>query len=147
MEHQERERIIEILNEHGSMIGNDSRETNELIKLMKQLNCSTQNKTLEAKIKSEMLYLANVMGYVCDKKTNKSRQKEVIAQRDAIARLTFQKYDKYTRINQVVAEFFDKDRTTGIHMNYRTETRHELKDYLFMYYYNKLVEESVKEAA
>lgn len=147
MKHEQRERIIEILKQYGEMIGTDSAETDVLIGLMKQIYCKAENVELEKKILNRMHELSSIIEYTNDTATNKCRQDNLVAMRDAIARMVFDEYGSYPRITELVGEYFDKDRTTGIGMDKRSNDRKETKDNLFMYYYQKLLERQIEIAA
>lgn len=147
MKHEQRDRIIEILKQHGEMIGTDSYETDVLIGLMKQIYCKAENVELEKKILDRMHELSSIIEYTNDAETNKCRQDNLVAMRDAIARMVFDEYGSYPRITELVGEFFDKDRTTGIGMDKRSKDRKDTNDSLFMYYYTKLVDRQMEIAA
>jgi hypothetical protein len=146
MEYKDRQRIIDILQEHGDMIGNSSDEARSLIKEMKQIRCRN-NTNRDKLIEDEMESLCERLSYEPSEENNKNRETDLIAIRDSVARVIFDKYPDHPKISTIVGEFFSKDRTTGIHMNKRSLDRIDSNDPLFMMFYSKLVVETVKDAA
>jgi hypothetical protein len=147
MKLEDRDRIIEILKFQGEMIGNDSEEAIRLIKQMKQVGVSAFDQSIEGKIKEELTMLCSLINYTNDEKTNKCRIPDVISMRDAVTRVVCDKFYKYPRVGNVVANFFMKDRSTGYHMDRRTKQRVETNDPMFMFHYNNLLAEISKLAS
>lgn len=147
MKQEQKDRIIEILKQHGEMIGTDTLETNVLIGIMKKIYCKDKNVELEKKIINRMNQLSSIIQYTNNSETNKCRRDSLVSMRDSIARMVFDEYGSYPRITELVGEYFDKDRTTGIGMDRRSNERRETKDRLFMYYYTKLLEHQIEIAA
>lgn len=140
MKHESKKRIIQILQEYGDWIGNDSRETDELIKEMNQIRAVEVDLSLKKEIEEYMKYLCQLIGYEPTEENNSSRKIEIVTIRDAIARHTFDKYSKYVIAKSVVASFFGKDRASGYQMEERTKFRIETGDEVFINIYNRLTE-------
>lgn len=129
------------------MIGNDSQEANQLIREMRQVGVSCVNSNVEDKIKTDIANLCVIINYNADEETNKSRKIALVAMRDAVCRIVCDKYPDYPRVQNVAGEFFGKDRSLGYNIDSRTKNLLESKDKLFMFYYNYLLSEYVKQAA
>ena len=134
---KEKNRIIEILEYYGNLIGTDQEETSELVNKMKLIYCSDKDLTIEGEIRNEMLRLCAVIGYEITDKNNQSREVERVPMRDAVARRIVEEYDGYSRLPTVLGLFFGKDRSTGNAMINRSQIRLEAKDELFMRHYNR----------
>lgn len=139
MTQQEKDRIIEIIRQHGELIGNDSEEADNLISKMQFIKAVTFDLTIEEEIQSELEYLSNQLGYVPSVENNRTRNEEFVSMRDAISRVVFDKFSNYGNLYHVLADYFEKDRTSILSMDRRTKNKVETKDLIFMRYYNKLI--------
>ncbi len=143
MEYVKKERIIEILEFHSSMIGVDSSEIDGLISALRFVKSKDRNLTIEERIDADLASMCEVLGY--DKQYNVSRKIEHVAMRHSMSLLTYDRYNDYTRIFNVLGKFFEKDRSSGHAMVARAQERLEVKDKLFMYYYQGLVSKMIKK--
>jgi hypothetical protein len=138
---QEKQRVIEILEYYGNLIGTDKEETTELAKKVDQIYITDKDLTIEAAIQNEMFRLCAIIGYEITDENNKSRQGERVPMRDAVAKRIVEEYDGYSRLPTVLGLFFGKDRSTGNAMIVRSQIRLEAKDELFMRHYNRTFEQ------
>lgn len=138
MKKESKNRIIEILEEYGGLIGVDSKETEKLISEMKQIRALEVEPTLVQEIQDYMTYICQLIGYEPTEENNNSRKMEIIGIRDAIARHTFDKYGSLVVTRKVVSDFFGKDRASGYQIEKRTQFRLEINDSLLVPVYNRI---------
>ena len=140
MTQEEKDKIIEILKFHGSMIGVDSEECAQLVSKMNLIHYSYKVESIEEEIFVEMNRLCEGIGYEVSKKNNKSREGMRVPMRDVVVKRTVEQFPYYPRLPHVVGEFFNKDRSTGHSMISRGISMDKKKDAWVMREYNKTCE-------
>ena len=138
MTQHEKKRTIEILEFHGSMIGNDQDECSQLINQVRNVYCTAPIESVEDKITLRMEQLCHAIGYNATEDNNKSRAGNLVPMRDAITKAVMDEFVGYLRMPHALGFFFGKDRSTGIAMMQRSNLRHEMNDKMFMYHYDKI---------
>jgi hypothetical protein len=139
---EEKQRVIEILEYYGSLIGTDQEEMTKLAKKVDQIYITDKDLTIEAAIQNEMFRLCAIIGYEITDENNQSRQGERVPMRDAVVRRIVEDFDGYSRLPTVVGLFFGKDRSTGNAMVTRSSIRLETNDEMFMRHYNRTFEQT-----
>ena len=137
MTQKEKDKVVEILDFYGSMIGTDSVECLSLISTVKQLNCSDKNKSLDDEICNEANRICSLIGYVVNEENNKSQGNHMVPMRDAVAQRLSEQFFWYDRLPLVIAGFFGKDRSTGYASIVRAKKMLGIKDEMFMTHYRK----------
>jgi len=139
MKYENRERIIDILKWHSELIGTDPQELKTLVSEMMQIQTHAISLSLEEEIHIQMATFCAALDYEPTPENNHCRDKDLIVKRDVISKMIVDQYFAYPRLPHVISEFFGKDRSTGNNMVSRCKIRHETKEILFMYHYNRLV--------
>jgi len=137
MTQEDKNKIVEILRFHGSMIGIDESECKDLILKVKRVYCSDQNLSMEEEMHNEMKRLCSMIGYEATKENNKAQEVVKVAMRDAVSKRILEQYPHYPRLPHVIGDFFGKERSTGHSMIIRSEKMYKINDSLFMHEYNK----------
>lgn len=139
MTHEQQRRIIDILSQHGQLIGVSDSEVNDLINAVKFIKCRSINPTVDEQVVNELHELCRMVHYTPNKKNNKDRHIEMVAKRDAVAKVIFDRYEIYGHPVHVLVDFFGKDRTSILAQGKRVNNRLETKDPIFMRYYSELI--------
>lgn len=137
-------RIIAILEEHGSMIGNSSEETNQLINELRLVRHYVYDETIETKAIKLINVLCELLDYNASIEENKKRDPDSVLNRDLVCRIVADAFPNYSRIVMLLKKKFNKDRTTIISALDRTEGYMHIQDPFFMTGYQNLMSKLTK---
>ena len=132
MTKKQQERILGILDEYNTWIGVDKEDIEELKQQVRIIKTMDKDASVEERVVDEVKYWATVLEYSLDKETNANRNQILVAKRDVITFKVAEKFSFYAPLEYVLAETFDKDRSTMLAAIRRCKERLEMNDPLFM---------------
>ena len=138
MKKEEKQAIIDILNQWRDMIGVDGRNVDVLIDKVNQIYIPEPIDIQEVDvIKADIANMCDQIKY--DVKQNKVRGVDNTTKRMAIYKASEIKYGRTSSMECAVKEFFDKDRTTLLHWRNKSDDLIDIKDPMFITYVNQLI--------
>jgi hypothetical protein len=138
MKKEEKQAIIDILNQWRDMIGVDGRNVDVLIDRVNQIYIPEPIDIQEVDvIKADIANMCDQIKY--DVKQNKVRGVDNTTKRMAIYKASEIKYGRTSSMECAVKEFFDKDRTTLLHWRNKSDDLIDIKDPMFVTYVNQLI--------
>jgi len=138
MKKEEKQAIIDILNQWRDMIGVDGRNVDVLIDRVNQIYIPEPIDIQEVDvIKADIANMCDQIKY--DVKQNKVRGVDNTTKRMAIYKASEIKYGRTSSMECAVKEFFDKDRTTLLHWRNKSDDLIDIKDPMFITYVNELI--------
>jgi len=138
MKKEEKQAIIDILNQWRDMIGVDGRNVDVLIDRVNQIYIPEPIDIQEVDvIKADIANMCNQIKY--DVKQNKVRGVDNTTKRMAIYKASEIKYGRTSSMECAVKEFFDKDRTTLLHWRNKSDDLIDIKDPMFVTCVNQLI--------
>jgi hypothetical protein len=138
MKKEEKQAIIDILNQWRDMIGVDGRNVDVLIDRVNQIYIPEPIDIQEVDvIKADIANMCDQIKY--DVKQNKVRGVDNTTKRMAIYKASEIKYGRTSSMECAVKEFFDKDRTTLLHWRNKSDDLIDIKDPMFATYVSQLI--------
>lgn len=138
MKKEEKQAIIDILNQWRDMIGVDGRNVDVLIDRVNQIYIPEPIDIQEVDvIKADIANMCDQIKY--DVKQNKVRGVDNTTKRMAIYKASEIKYGRTSSMECAIKEFFDKDRTTLLHWRNKSDDLIDIKDPMFITYVNQLI--------
>ena len=138
MKKEEKQAIIDILNQWRDMIGVDGRNVDVLIDRVNQIYIPEPIDIQEVDvIKADIVNMCDQIKY--DVKQNKVRGVDNTTKRMAIYKASEIKYGRTSSMECAVKEFFDKDRTTLLHWRNKSDDLIDIKDPMFVTCVNQLI--------
>jgi len=138
MKKEEKQAIIDILNQWRDMIGVDGRNVDVLIDRVNQIYIPEPIDIQEVDvIKADIANMCDQIKY--DVKQNKVRGVDNTTKRMAIYKASEIKYGRTSSMECAVKEFFDKDRTTLLHWRNKSDDLIDIKDPMFITYVSQLI--------
>lgn len=138
MKKEEKQAIIDILNQWRDMIGVDGRNVDVLIDRVNQIYIPEPIDIQEVDvIKADIANMCDQIKY--DVKQNKVRGVDNTTKRMAIYKASEIKYGRTSSMECAVKEFFDKDRTTLLHWRNKSDDLIDIKDPMFVTYVSQLI--------
>lgn len=138
MKKEEKQAIIDILNQWRDMIGVDGRNVDVLIDRVNQIYIPEPIDIQEVDvIKADIANMCDQIKY--DVKQNKVRGVDNTTKRMAIYKASEIKYGRTSSMERAVKEFFDKDRTTLLHWRNKSDDLIDIKDPMFVTYVSQLI--------